>query len=254
MMSDIFCLLYNLYIMSIYDTVYVCVLLLICLSVVSTLYTYNKMVQYIFTSDGYQTPILLIAGIAEASQLVWSFAGFSSNKQHGQHRGWLIMIHVWSTLGLCSKYDFKTTCFGVPGACKYFASVADMKKKCQVKDTSYFGRRLVLQLLGLCLEEPLFWVTISTIRGKWHGVGKAFGWWSRRILRGGRIDCIPNISHWVFPREFLTWLWKTSGSYDYFLSDLLVLRTSTLTYYRHSCSLKAHSAPRPSHPKAEKHC
>ena len=76
---------------------------------------------------------------------VWSFAGFSSNKQHRQHKGCLIMIHVWSTLGLCSKYDFKTTCFGVPGACKYFASVADMKKKCQVKDTSYFGRRLVFQ-------------------------------------------------------------------------------------------------------------
>lgn len=209
-----FYLLYNLYSMSIYSTVYVCVLLLIGLSVVSTLYTY-KMVQYIFTSDGYQTPILLIAGIAEASQLVWSFAGFYSNKQHRQNRGWLSMIHVWSTLGLCSKYDFKTTCAGVPGACKYFASVADMKKKCQVKDTSYFGRRLVFQLLGLCLEEPLFWVYNYIYNPRWMTL-ITLG----RLLDGGHWNPARG-SHRLYPKYFpLGFRWVFSSRSPMTLKNL----------------------------------
>lgn len=86
--------------------------------------------------------------------ICWIFPKISNIGSIG---GWWVMIHVWSTLGLCSKCDFKTTCVGVSGACKYFASVADMKKKCQVKDTSSLGGRLLCQLSGLWMEEPLFW-------------------------------------------------------------------------------------------------
>ncbi len=56
-----------------YTRVCVRVLLLIGLSVVSTLYTY-KILQICFSSDDRQTPLRLIARIAEASQ---SFAGYS---------------------------------------------------------------------------------------------------------------------------------------------------------------------------------
>ena len=72
MMSDMTIVCIILYIISIIR-VCVRVLLLIGLSVVSTLYTY-KILQICFSSDDRQTPLRLIAGIAEASQ---SFAGYS---------------------------------------------------------------------------------------------------------------------------------------------------------------------------------